>query len=140
MCWGLPIPSTPRPHPCSPGTDQALILPPTPSCSTKMGIKERIRLGSPQRLGSRGRLHLGPPLHRSPSTEAVPEAPSPSKVHKSWSFNDRTRFRASLRLKPRLQPDGERWEDVGGRGGSAWGLRPLPHPHPCSRVPTRGQR
>ncbi|OXB66372.1 hypothetical protein ASZ78_011906 [Callipepla squamata] len=78
-----------------------------PSFSTKMGIKERIRLGSPQRPGSRGRLHLGPPLHRSPSTEAVPEAPSPSKVHKSWSFNDRTRFRASLRLKPRLQPEGE---------------------------------
>lgn len=89
-----------------------------------MGIKERIRLGSPQRLGSRGRLHLAPPLHRSPSTEAVPEAPSPSKVHKSWSFNDRTRFRASLRLKPRLQPEGERWgggDDTGGRGGAQCG-------------------
>ncbi|XP_040507717.1 potassium voltage-gated channel subfamily KQT member 4 isoform X5 [Gallus gallus] len=87
--------------------------------STKMGIKERIRLGSPQRLGSRGRLHLGPPLHRSPSTEAVPEAPSPSKVHKSWSFNDRTRFRASLRLKPRLQPEAEcPPEDSGEEKGS----------------------
>uniref|UniRef100_A0A8C9F2C8 Potassium voltage-gated channel subfamily Q member 4 n=1 Tax=Pavo cristatus TaxID=9049 RepID=A0A8C9F2C8_PAVCR len=84
-----------------------------------MGIKERIRLGSPQRLGSRGRLHLGPPLHRSPSTEAVPEAPSPSKVHKSWSFNDRTRFRASLRLKPRLQPEAEcPPEDSGEEKGS----------------------
>ncbi|XP_040545733.1 potassium voltage-gated channel subfamily KQT member 4 isoform X19 [Gallus gallus] len=90
-----------------------------PSFSTKMGIKERIRLGSPQRLGSRGRLHLGPPLHRSPSTEAVPEAPSPSKVHKSWSFNDRTRFRASLRLKPRLQPEAEcPPEDSGEEKGS----------------------
>ncbi|XP_040545731.1 potassium voltage-gated channel subfamily KQT member 4 isoform X18 [Gallus gallus] len=89
------------------------------SLSTKMGIKERIRLGSPQRLGSRGRLHLGPPLHRSPSTEAVPEAPSPSKVHKSWSFNDRTRFRASLRLKPRLQPEAEcPPEDSGEEKGS----------------------
>ncbi|XP_024998830.1 potassium voltage-gated channel subfamily KQT member 4 isoform X6 [Gallus gallus] len=86
--------------------------------STKMGIKERIRLGSPQRLGSRGRLHLGPPLHRSPSTEAVPEAPSPSKVHKSWSFNDRTRFRASLRLKPRLQPEECPPEDSGEEKGS----------------------
>ncbi|POI23537.1 hypothetical protein CIB84_012714 [Bambusicola thoracicus] len=90
-----------------------------PSFSTKMGIKERIRLGSPQRLGSRGRLQLGPPLHRSPSTEAVPEAPSPSKVHKSWSFNDRTRFRASLRLKPRLQPEAEcPPEDSGEEKGS----------------------
>ncbi|NXE73796.1 KCNQ4 protein, partial [Cochlearius cochlearius] len=69
--------------------------------SNKMGIKDRIRLGSTQRQGSRGRQHLGPPLHRSPSTEDVPEASSPSKVQKSWSFNDRTRFRASLRLKPR---------------------------------------
>ncbi|XP_072211660.1 potassium voltage-gated channel subfamily KQT member 4 isoform X2 [Excalfactoria chinensis] len=86
--------------------------------STKMGIKERIRLGSPQRLGSRGRLHLGPPLHRSPSTEAVPEAPSPSKVHKSWSFNDRTRFRASLRLKPRPQPEECPPEDSGEEKGS----------------------
>ncbi|XP_072211661.1 potassium voltage-gated channel subfamily KQT member 4 isoform X3 [Excalfactoria chinensis] len=89
-----------------------------PSFSTKMGIKERIRLGSPQRLGSRGRLHLGPPLHRSPSTEAVPEAPSPSKVHKSWSFNDRTRFRASLRLKPRPQPEECPPEDSGEEKGS----------------------
>ncbi|XP_032058374.1 potassium voltage-gated channel subfamily KQT member 4 [Aythya fuligula] len=66
--------------------------------STKMGIRDRIRLGPP---GGRGRQHLGPPLQRSPSPEDPPEASSPSKVHKSWSFNDRTRFRASLRLKPR---------------------------------------
>ncbi|NXQ78884.1 KCNQ4 protein, partial [Nyctibius grandis] len=69
--------------------------------SNKMGIKERIRLSSSQRPGSRGRQPLGPPLHRSPSTEELPEAASPTKVQKSWSFNDRTRFRASLRLKPR---------------------------------------
>uniref|UniRef100_A0A669PNI6 Potassium voltage-gated channel subfamily Q member 4 n=1 Tax=Phasianus colchicus TaxID=9054 RepID=A0A669PNI6_PHACC len=92
--------------------------PPVPILAPRMGIKERIRLGSPQRLGSRGRLHLGPPLHRSPSTEAVPEAPSPSKVHKSWSFNDRTRFRASLRLKPRLQPEECPPEDSGEEKGS----------------------
>ncbi|NWX43325.1 KCNQ4 protein, partial [Steatornis caripensis] len=69
--------------------------------SNKMGIKDRIRLSNSQRQGSRGRQHLGPPLHRSPSPEDVPEASSPTKVQKSWSFNDRTRFRASLRLKPR---------------------------------------
>ncbi|XP_074782105.1 potassium voltage-gated channel subfamily KQT member 4 isoform X2 [Athene noctua] len=75
--------------------------------SNKMGIKDRIRLSSSQRQGSRGRQHLGPPLHRSPSTEDIPEASSPTKVQKSWSFNDRTRFRASLRLKPRIPVEAE---------------------------------
>ncbi|XP_068029053.1 potassium voltage-gated channel subfamily KQT member 4 isoform X3 [Anomalospiza imberbis] len=79
-----------------------------PAFSNKMGIKERIRLSSSQRQGSRGRQqHLGPPLHRSPSTEDVAEASSPTKVQKSWSFNDRTRFRASLRLKPRTPADAD---------------------------------
>lgn len=35
---------------------------------------------------------------------------SPAKVQKSWSFNDRTRFRPSLRLKSQTRtaiPDGE---------------------------------
>nr|XP_056702198.1 potassium voltage-gated channel subfamily KQT member 4 isoform X2 [Euleptes europaea] len=73
-----------------------------PGESNKMGIKDRIRLNSSQRQGSRGKhQHLAPPLHRSPSTENVHEAVSTTKVQKSWSFNDRTRFRASLRLKPR---------------------------------------
>ncbi|NWS28439.1 KCNQ4 protein, partial [Polioptila caerulea] len=76
--------------------------------SNKMGIKERIRLSSSQRQASRGRQqHLGPPLHRSPSTEDVAEASSPTKVQKSWSFNDRTRFRASLRLKPRTPTEAD---------------------------------
>nr|XP_032658581.1 potassium voltage-gated channel subfamily KQT member 4 isoform X10 [Chelonoidis abingdonii] len=69
--------------------------------SNKMGIKDRIRLNNSQRQGSRGKQHLAPPMRRSPSTENVQEATSPTKVQKSWSFNDRTRFRASLRLKPR---------------------------------------
>ncbi|XP_060640151.2 potassium voltage-gated channel subfamily KQT member 4 isoform X1 [Anolis sagrei] len=70
--------------------------------SNKMGIKDRIRLSNSQRQSSRGKQHLVPPLRRSPSTENVNEAASPTKVQKSWSFNDRTRFRASLRLKPRI--------------------------------------
>ncbi|XP_077045761.1 potassium voltage-gated channel subfamily KQT member 4 isoform X2 [Agelaius phoeniceus] len=82
-----------------------------PAFSNKMAIKERIRLSSSQRQGGRGRQqqqqHLGPPLHRSPSTEDIPEASSPSKVQKSWSFNDRTRFRASLRLKPRTPTEAD---------------------------------
>lgn len=35
---------------------------------------------------------------RSPSADIATEG-SPTKVQKSWSFNDRTRFRPSLRLK-----------------------------------------
>ncbi|XP_054026567.1 potassium voltage-gated channel subfamily KQT member 4 isoform X3 [Dryobates pubescens] len=90
-----------------------------PSFSSKMGIKERMRLGSCQRQGSRGRQHLGPPLHRSPSTEELPEAPSPSKVQKSWSFNDRTRFRASLRLRPRAPLEAECPPEDGGEEKSS---------------------
>ncbi|NWR93176.1 KCNQ4 protein, partial [Furnarius figulus] len=87
--------------------------------SNKMGIKERIWLSSSQRQGSRGRQHLGPPLHRSPSTEDVAEASSPTKVQKSWSFNDRTRFRASLRLKPRTPVEADcPPEDSGEEKGS----------------------
>lgn len=95
-----------------------------------MGIKERIRLGSSQRQGSRGRQqHLGPPLHRSPSTEDVAEASSPTKVQKSWSFNDRTRFRASLRLKPRTPAEGEPLgEGIGGAAGLGTALG-VCHPH-----------
>uniref|UniRef100_A0A672UWE0 Potassium channel voltage dependent KCNQ C-terminal domain-containing protein n=1 Tax=Strigops habroptila TaxID=2489341 RepID=A0A672UWE0_STRHB len=101
----LPDGAPPPYHPFTPGQKSA-----SPAAcsgdSNKMGIKERIRLSSSQR-GSRGRQHLGPPLHRSPSTEDLPEASSPTKVQKSWSFNDRTRFRASLRLKPRTPVEGD---------------------------------
>uniref|UniRef100_A0A6I8NG32 Potassium voltage-gated channel subfamily Q member 4 n=1 Tax=Ornithorhynchus anatinus TaxID=9258 RepID=A0A6I8NG32_ORNAN len=76
-----------------------------PSFSNKMGIKDRIRLNSSQRQGSRGKQHLAPPLRASPSNENVNEASSPTKVQKSWSFNDRTRFRASLRLKSRASAE-----------------------------------
>ncbi|NWS16229.1 KCNQ4 protein, partial [Pachyramphus minor] len=87
--------------------------------SNKMGLKERIWLSSSQRQGSRGRQQLGPPLHRSPSTEDVAEASSPTKVQKSWSFNDRTRFRASLRLKPRTPVEADcPPEDSGEEKGS----------------------
>uniref|UniRef100_A0A8C3KES1 Potassium channel voltage dependent KCNQ C-terminal domain-containing protein n=1 Tax=Calidris pygmaea TaxID=425635 RepID=A0A8C3KES1_9CHAR len=96
--------------------------------SNKMGIKDRIRLSNSQRLGSRGRQHLGPPLHRSPSTEDVPEATSPTKVQKSWSFNDRTRFRASLRLKPRTPVEGKPRVWLGGFGGHMGTSLGLCHP------------
>lgn len=50
---------------------------------------------------------------RSPGAEINVDGSSPVKVQKSWSFNDRTRFRPSLRLKSqsRSTTDGEtsRW-------------------------------
>lgn len=73
-----------------------------------MGIKDRIRIGSAQRRTGPSKQHLAPPsMATSPSSEQVGEATSPTKVQKSWSFNDRTRFRASLRLKPRSSAEGE---------------------------------
>lgn len=99
-----------------------------------MGIKDRIRIGSSQRRTGPSKQHLAPPsMATSPSSEQVGEATSPTKVQKSWSFNDRTRFRASLRLKPRSSAEGERWgpgapdlRRVAGWGQSlSWGWKDL---------------
>ncbi|KAM6173119.1 potassium voltage-gated channel subfamily KQT member 4 isoform 3-T3 [Erethizon dorsatum] len=77
-----------------------------PSFSSRMGIKDRIRMGSSQRRTGPSKQHLAPPpMPTSSSSEQVGEATSPTKVQKSWSFNDRTRFRASLRLKPRTSAE-----------------------------------
>ncbi|XP_063092286.1 potassium voltage-gated channel subfamily KQT member 4 isoform X3 [Cavia porcellus] len=74
--------------------------------SSRMGIKDRIRMGSSQRRTGPSKQHLAPPpMPTSPGSEQMGEATSPTKVQKSWSFNDRTRFRASLRLKPRTSAE-----------------------------------
>ncbi|XP_055110788.1 potassium voltage-gated channel subfamily KQT member 4 isoform X3 [Symphalangus syndactylus] len=84
-----------------------------PSFSSRMGIKDRIRMGSSQRRTGPSKQHLAPPtMPTSPSSEQVGEATSPTKVQKSWSFNDRTRFRASLRLKPRTSAEDAPSEEV----------------------------
>ncbi|XP_004705328.1 potassium voltage-gated channel subfamily KQT member 4, partial [Echinops telfairi] len=84
-----------------------------PGESSRMGIKDRIRMSSSQRRTGPSKQHLAPPpLSTSPSSEQVGEASSPTKVQKSWSFNDRTRFRASLRLKPRASAEEGPSEDV----------------------------
>ncbi|CAB1350721.1 unnamed protein product, partial [Coregonus sp. 'balchen'] len=81
------------------------------SSSSKMGFRDRMRLNnSRSSQTSRNKASPLPPgtsVRQSPSTENVPEATSPGKVQKSWSFNDRTRFRTSLRLKPRPPADVE---------------------------------
>uniref|UniRef100_UPI00358ECC7A potassium voltage-gated channel subfamily KQT member 5-like n=1 Tax=Myxine glutinosa TaxID=7769 RepID=UPI00358ECC7A len=82
----------------------------------KLNIRDRVRISSPRRSSARGKARActassppvqptppistlnRPSLHRSPSVDN-PKSASPSHVQKSWSFNDRTRFRPSLRLR-----------------------------------------
>lgn len=80
--------------------------------SSKIGFRDRIRMNnsrSSQTIRNKASpLPPGSNVRHSPSQENVPETTSPGKVQKSWSFNDRTRFRTSLRLKPRPPADGRR--------------------------------
>uniref|UniRef100_A0A6I8NLW1 Potassium voltage-gated channel subfamily Q member 5 n=1 Tax=Ornithorhynchus anatinus TaxID=9258 RepID=A0A6I8NLW1_ORNAN len=65
--------------------------------SQKLSFKERVRMASPRGQSVKSRQpSVGD--RRSPSADITAEG-SPTKVQKSWSFNDRTRFRPSLRLK-----------------------------------------
>ncbi|KAF6114315.1 potassium voltage-gated channel subfamily Q member 5 [Phyllostomus discolor] len=67
------------------------------SSSQKLSFKERVRMASPRGQSIKSRqASVGD--RRSPSADITAEG-SPTKVQKSWSFNDRTRFRPSLRLK-----------------------------------------
>uniref|UniRef100_A0A3P8XPX1 Uncharacterized protein n=1 Tax=Esox lucius TaxID=8010 RepID=A0A3P8XPX1_ESOLU len=81
------------------------------SSSSKIGFRDRMRMNnsrSSQAIRNKASpLPPGVSVRHSPSTENVPDATSPGKVQKSWSFNDRTRFRTSLRLKPRPPADVE---------------------------------
>ncbi|XP_057211400.1 potassium voltage-gated channel subfamily KQT member 4 isoform X3 [Triplophysa rosa] len=80
------------------------------TCSGKLGFRDRIRMNNSRSSQAiRSKASPLPPgnVRHSPSTENIPEATSPGKVQKSWSFNDRTRFRTSLRLKPRPAADVE---------------------------------
>ena len=76
--------------------------------SQKLSFKERVRMASPRGQSIKSRqASVGD--RRSPSTDITAEG-SPTKVQKSWSFNDRTRFRPSLRLKssqPKPMIDGK---------------------------------
>ncbi|XP_068597024.1 potassium voltage-gated channel subfamily KQT member 5-like [Brachionichthys hirsutus] len=72
--------------------------------SQKLSFKERVRMASPRGQSMKNRqMSINDRQRSSPGNEVVgaPEmmGGSPAKVQKSWSFNDRTRFRPSLRLK-----------------------------------------
>ncbi|XP_029595419.1 potassium voltage-gated channel subfamily KQT member 4 isoform X3 [Salmo trutta] len=65
----------------------------------RLSFKDRVRMASPRGQSIKSR-QTSVSDRRSPGTEAGgTEGTSPAKVQKSWSFNDRTRFRPSLRLK-----------------------------------------
>ncbi|XP_056092971.1 potassium voltage-gated channel subfamily KQT member 5 isoform X3 [Rhinichthys klamathensis goyatoka] len=64
----------------------------------KLSFRERVRMASPRGQSVKSR-QTSVNDRRSPGTEVGVEGSSPAKVQKSWSFNDRTRFRPSLRLK-----------------------------------------
>ncbi|MCI4376358.1 hypothetical protein PGIGA_G00187540 [Pangasianodon gigas] len=81
-------------HTCSPTKkDQG-----ESTTSQKLSFKERVRMASPRGQSIKSR-QTSLNDRRSPVTEVATEGSSPAKVQKSWSFNDRTRFRPSLRLK-----------------------------------------
>ncbi|XP_029006877.1 potassium voltage-gated channel subfamily KQT member 5 isoform X2 [Betta splendens] len=67
--------------------------------SQKLSFKERVRMASPRGQSIKNRQTSSVNDRRSPVADAGMEGTSPAKVQKSWSFNDRTRFRPSLRLK-----------------------------------------
>ncbi|XP_069394855.1 potassium voltage-gated channel subfamily KQT member 4 isoform X9 [Paralichthys olivaceus] len=73
--------------------------------SQKLSFKERVRMASPRGQSMKSRqASINDRPRCSPGNEVVGGGAelmggSPAKVQKSWSFNDRTRFRPSLRLK-----------------------------------------
>ncbi|XP_047222165.1 potassium voltage-gated channel subfamily KQT member 5-like isoform X3 [Girardinichthys multiradiatus] len=67
--------------------------------SQKLSFKERVRMASPRGQSIKNRQTSSVNDRRSPVADGGTEGTSPAKVQKSWSFNDRTRFRPSLRLK-----------------------------------------
>ncbi|XP_055758312.1 potassium voltage-gated channel subfamily KQT member 5 isoform X3 [Salvelinus fontinalis] len=70
--------------------------------NTKLSFKERVRMASPRGQSMKSRqTSINNDRRCSPGNNVAgaETRSSPAKVQKSWSFNDRTRFRPSLRLK-----------------------------------------
>uniref|UniRef100_A0A674E0E5 Potassium voltage-gated channel subfamily KQT member 5-like n=2 Tax=Salmo trutta TaxID=8032 RepID=A0A674E0E5_SALTR len=70
--------------------------------NTKLSFKERVRMASPRGQSMKSRqTSINNDRRCSPGNDVAGAntGTSPAKVQKSWSFNDRTRFRPSLRLK-----------------------------------------
>uniref|UniRef100_A0A8C2Z0Y0 Potassium voltage-gated channel, KQT-like subfamily, member 5b n=1 Tax=Cyclopterus lumpus TaxID=8103 RepID=A0A8C2Z0Y0_CYCLU len=97
------FPSYSSPHSNSPPYHCSCI--PISPYSQKLSFKERVRMASPRGQNIKNRQTSSVNDRRSPVAEAGTEGTSPPKVQKSWSFNDRTRFRPSLRLKSQSPAD-----------------------------------
>ncbi|XP_067242429.1 potassium voltage-gated channel subfamily KQT member 5 isoform X7 [Chanodichthys erythropterus] len=80
--------------------------------SQKLSFRERVRMASPRGQSVKSR-QMSVNDRRSPGTEVGVEGSSPAKVQKSWSFNDRTRFRPSLRLKSQSRTTAEADTNLG---------------------------
>ncbi|XP_041788981.1 potassium voltage-gated channel subfamily KQT member 5 isoform X3 [Chelmon rostratus] len=85
--------------------------------SQKLSFKERVRLASPRGQSIKNRQTSSVNDRRSPVAEAGTEGTSPAKVQKSWSFNDRTRFRPSLRLKSQSRSTTDADSNMAGEDG-----------------------
>ncbi|XP_051503735.1 potassium voltage-gated channel subfamily KQT member 5-like isoform X6 [Myxocyprinus asiaticus] len=83
-----------------------------PSQSQKLSFRERVRMASPRGQSIKSR-QMSVNDRRSPGTEVGVDGSSPAKVQKSWSFNDRTRFRPSLRLKSQSRTTAEADTNLG---------------------------
>uniref|UniRef100_A0A096MFN1 Potassium voltage-gated channel subfamily Q member 5 n=1 Tax=Poecilia formosa TaxID=48698 RepID=A0A096MFN1_POEFO len=84
--------------------------------SQKLSFKERVRMASPRGQSMKSRqTSINDRQRCSPGNEVVGSSElmggSPAKVQKSWSFNDRTRFRPSLRLKIKSMDPGMTTDD-----------------------------
>uniref|UniRef100_A0A8C2HSV9 Potassium voltage-gated channel, KQT-like subfamily, member 5a n=1 Tax=Cyprinus carpio TaxID=7962 RepID=A0A8C2HSV9_CYPCA len=78
----------------------------------RLSFRERVRMASPRGQSVKSR-QMSVNDRRSPATEVGVEGSSPAKVQKSWSFNDRTRFRPSLRLKSQSRTTAEADTNLG---------------------------
>ncbi|XP_051503730.1 potassium voltage-gated channel subfamily KQT member 5-like isoform X2 [Myxocyprinus asiaticus] len=95
-------------HTCSPiKKDQGESI-----SSQKLSFRERVRMASPRGQSIKSR-QMSVNDRRSPGTEVGVDGSSPAKVQKSWSFNDRTRFRPSLRLKSQSRTTAEADTNLG---------------------------
>ncbi|XP_028450190.1 potassium voltage-gated channel subfamily KQT member 5 isoform X8 [Perca flavescens] len=88
-----------------------------PSHSQKLSFKDRVRMASPRGQSIKNRQTSSVNDRRSPVADAGTEGTSPAKVQKSWSFNDRTRFRPSLRLKSQSRSTTDADSNMAGEDG-----------------------
>ncbi|XP_077427862.1 potassium voltage-gated channel subfamily KQT member 5-like isoform X3 [Vanacampus margaritifer] len=100
-------------HTCSPTKKEQG----EPTTSQKLSFKERVRMASPRGQSIKNRQTSSVNDRRSPVVEAGTEGTSPAKVQKSWSFNDRTRFRPSLRLKSQSRSTTDADSNMAGEDG-----------------------